>query len=206
MYIPEHFKQENPEELRALMAEYPLAALISSGPEGITANHIPLLFDPNPAPLGTLRGHLARGNPQWKHFPADILAIFQGPQAYISPNWYPTKLEHGRVVPTWNYAAVHVWGEVSIHPEPDWLRAFLDKLTATNEASQLKPWMPSDAPGAYIDGLLKGIVGIEIAVTRIEGKWKTSQNQPEANRKGAADGLEAQSGPGNAMAALIRAL
>lgn len=186
MYLPTHFKEENPEILRGLMAAYPLAALVTAGPDGLVANHVPLLYED-----GMLRGHLARANPQWQGIQdgVDALAIFQGPQAYISPNWYPTKQENGRVVPTWNYAVVHVWGRLSVYDEPDRLRAFLDRLTATHEAGQPRPWMPADAPAAYIDGLLKAIVGIELAITRIEGKWKVSQNQPEVNRLGAAEAL-----------------
>jgi transcriptional regulator len=207
MYLPQHFREEDPEKLRELMAAFPLAALISAGPGGLAANHVPLLFEAEPAPLGRLCGHLARANPQWKDFPGEAMAIFQGPQAYISPNWYPTKQVAGRVVPTWNYGVVHVWGRVTVHSEPEWLRGFLDRLTATHEASQPKPWAPSDAPTDYIDGLIKGVVGIEIAITRIEGKWKVSQNQPEANRAGAAEGLLTQGGDASLqMASLIHKL
>lgn len=206
MYLPPHFQEDRPEVLRALIAEFPLAALVTLGPDGLAANHVPLLYDPEPGPLGTLRGHLARGNPQWRSFQEDVeaLAIFQGPQAYVSPNWYPTKQETGRVVPTWNYAVVHAYGRLSVYSDPDRLRAFLDDLTAQHEAGQPKPWTPADAPAEYIQGLLQGIVGIDIAITRLEGKWKVSQNQPEANRTGAAAGLEAIGE--SAMASLIRKL
>jgi transcriptional regulator len=197
MYLPTYFKEENPEVLRGLMAAYPLAALVTTGTDGLAANHVPLLYED-----GMLRGHLARANPQGQSIQdgVDALAIFQGPQAYISPNWYPTKKEHGRVVPTWNYAVVHVWGRLSVYAEPDRLRAFLDRLTSTHEAGQAKPWKPSDAPSDYVEALLKAIVGIELAITRIEGKWKVSQNQPEENRMGAADALIHEPG----MADLIR--
>jgi transcriptional regulator len=192
MYLPEHFRQDDPGKLRELMAAFPLAALISGGANGLTANHIPLLFDPDPAPHGILRGHMARGNPQWKSLGGqEAMAIFQGPQAYVSPNWYPTKREHGKVVPTWNYTAVHVWGTVEVHPEREWLAAFLDRLTAAHEAGQPIPWKPSDAPASYVEGLLGAIVGIELKILRMEGKWKMSQNQPEVNRQGALQGLEA---------------
>lgn len=206
MYLPPHFQEDRPEVLRALIAEFPLAALVTLGPDGLAANHVPLLYDPEPGPLGTLRGHLARGNPQWRSFQEDVeaLAIFQGPQAYVSPNWYPTKQETGRVVPTWNYAVVHAYGRLSVYSDPDRLRTFLDELTAQHEAGQPKPWTPADAPAEYIQGLLQGIVGIDIAITRLEGKWKVSQNQPEANRTGAAAGLEAIGE--SAMASLIRKL
>lgn len=202
MYLPPHFKEENPAALHDLMVAHPLAALVTLGPEGLIANHLPLLHED-----GTLQGHLARANPQWQALRTDTeaLAIFQGPQAYISPNWYPTRQETGRAVPTWNYAVVHVWGKLTVYSEPAKLRAFLDRLTATHEAGQLKPWMPSDAPAGYIDGLLNAIVGIELVITRMEGKWKVSQNQPEVNRKGAADGLSALGDDaGEQMARLIR--
>lgn len=201
MYLPPHFREDRPEVLHQLMAKLPLAALITMGSGGLTANHIPLLYD---AESGTLSGHLSRANPQWQDYRDDVeaLAIFQGPQAYISPNWYPTKAEHGRAVPTWNYAVVHAYGSLSVYSDPERLRAFLNRLTATHEASQPKPWAPADAPPEYIAGLLKAIVGIEIRVTRLEGKWKASQNQPPGNRAGAADALV--SGGESAMAELIR--
>ncbi len=201
MYLPPHFREDRPEVLRQLMADFPLAALVTLGSDGLAANHVPLLYD---AERGTLNGHLSRANSQWQDCRQDMdaLAIFQGPQAYISPNWYPTKAEHGRAVPTWNYAVVHAHGRLSVYTEPERLREFLDRLTARHEASQPKPWAPADAPPGYIAGLLKAIVGIEIEVTRLEGKWKVSQNQPAENRAGAADGL-ASIGE-NAMAERIR--
>ncbi|MEP6716933.1 MAG: FMN-binding negative transcriptional regulator [Terriglobia bacterium] len=200
MYLPVHFREERPEELRALIERHPLAALVTAGKDGLTANHIPLLYDPSPAPLGTLEGHIARGNPLWNDCQAgvDALAIFQGPEAYISPNWYPTRAQDGRVVPTWNYVVVHVWGRLTAYTEPERLRLFLDRLTAVHEREEAVPWTPADAPTAYIDGLLQGIAGIEFAISRIEGKWKVSQNQPEENRLGAADALKGE------MSGLIR--
>jgi len=206
MYLPPGFREERPEVLRALIAEFPLAALVTTGPDGLTANHLPFLYDPEPAPWGTLRGHLARANSQWRmaEGEAEALAIFQGPQAYVSPNWYPSKRETGRAVPTWNYAVVHAHGRLSAYSDPERLREFLDRLTAEHEASQPIPWKPADAPAEYVDGLLRAIVGIELAITRIEGKWKTSQNQTAENRSGAADGLEALGK--TAMASLIRKL
>jgi transcriptional regulator len=201
MYLPQHFKEERPEVLHALMRSHPLAALVTYGPRGIEANHIPLLAD---AGNGLLRGHLARPNSQWQGLEAgaEAMAIFQGPSAYLSPNWYPTKLEHGRVVPTWNYAVVHVWGELSVYSEPDRLLSFLERLTAEHEASEPQPWKPADAPAAYVEGLLRAIVGIELRITRMEGKWKMSQNQPPANREAAAVALE-QLGHGD-VSRLIR--
>jgi transcriptional regulator len=199
MYLPEHFREDRPEILRQLMEQFPLAALVTLGSGGLVANHLPVLYDPEPAPWGTLRGHLSRANGQWRDLRPEVeaLAIFQGPQAYISPNWYPTKRETGRVVPTWNYAVVHVYGKLTIYAEPERLRAFLDRLTTAHETNQSRPWMPADAPPEYVEGLLKAIVGVELAITRIEGKWKVGQNQPAENRLGAAEGLEE-------MARLIR--
>ncbi len=204
MYLPTHFSETRPEVLRQLMDRYPLAALVTAGAGGIEANHIPLLFDPEPGPDGVLLGHMARGNGHWKNWGGNepALAIFQGPQAYISPNWYPTKHEHGRAVPTWNYAVVHAHGTVHLHDHPEWLRGFLDRLTATHEASEELPWKPSDAPATYIDGLLKAIVGVELRITKLEGKWKVSQNQPAANRTGVADSLERIGNSGMANAVL----
>ena len=204
MYLPAHFREESREVLHAFMQEYPLAALITQGEGGMDANHIPLLLD---AEAGVLRGHLARSNPQWQSATprAEALAIFHGPSSYISPNWYPTKQETGRVVPTWNYTAVHVRGELTVYAEPERLLAFLRDLTAAHEATvngDTKPWQPEDAPAEYIAGQLRAIVGIELRITGIEGKWKVSQNQPAANREGAAEALD-RLGRGN-MSHLIR--
>jgi transcriptional regulator len=207
MYLPPHFREDRIEVLRELMEKHPLAALVTLGQDGLVANHLPVIYDPEPAPWGTLRGHLARANNQWRDYRPEIeaLAIFQGPQAYVSPNCYPTKRENGRVVPTWNYAVVHAYGRLSVYAEPQRLRAFLDRLTAVHESGQAKPWVPADAPPEYVEGLLKAIVGVELAVTRIEGKWKVSQNQPEENRLGAAEALEAIGGEESAaVAKLIR--
>ncbi|HVW87061.1 MAG TPA: FMN-binding negative transcriptional regulator [Bryobacteraceae bacterium] len=200
MYTPAHFREDRPDVLRDLIGKYPLAALVTIGPDGLEANHIPLLFDPDPAPHGTLRGHLSRANRQWQNLRPDVeaLAIFQGPQAYISPNWYPTKQETGRVVPTWNYAVVHAYGSLRVYDDPARLRSFLDRLTAIHEAKQPVPWKPADAPPEYIEGLLKAIVGIELTITRLEGKWKVSQNQPAENRAGVAAALT-----GTPMGALL---
>ena len=185
MYLPPHFREQRLEVLHSLMRAHPLAALITHGPGGLDANHIPLLPDPD---TQVLRGHLARSNPQWQNLVAgtEALAIFQGPSAYVSPNWYPTKQETGRAVPTWNYAVVHVWGELTVYSEPARLLSFLEQLTAEHEATEPVPWRPADAPAAYIEGQLRAIVGIELRITRLEGKWKMSQNQPPANQEGVA--------------------
>jgi transcriptional regulator len=134
---------------------------------------------------------VARSNPVWREFSAEVpaVAIFSGPDHYISPSWYPSKEEHGRVVPTWNYAAVHAYGRLEIHEDAEWLRNLVTRLTATHEAQFELPWQVSDAPADYIDGLLRAIVGIEMRIERIEGKWKMGQNRPEADRRGAVAGL-----------------
>lgn len=195
MYLPSHFREDRPEVLHRLMQEYPLAALVSLGPSGLVANHLPLLFDPSVGPCGSLTGHLARANDQWKGFgQAEVLAIFQGPQSYVSPAWYPTKQETGKAVPTWNYAVVHVWGTVEVFEDPTRLRDFLSRLTDRHEAARPQPWAVADAPPGYIDNLMRAIVGFEIRITRIEGKWKVSQNQPERNREGVVGGLTSERG------------
>ena len=190
MYLPPAFREERVNVLHAFMRENPLATLVTVGADGIVANHIPLLIDPDPLPSGTLFGHVARTNPVWREFSSEnpSLAIFSGPEHYISPSWYPSKQEHGRVVPTWNYVAVHAYGRLQIHEDPDWLRNLVTRLTATHEDRFEQPWQVSDAPADYVDGLLKAIVGIELRIERIEGKWKMGQNRSEADRRGALAG------------------
>jgi len=186
MYLPPHFEESRPEALDGLMRRHPLAALVTFGPEGLTADHIPLLA----GPAGTLRGHVARANPLWRAADgAEVLAIFQGPGHYVSPGWYPTKREDGKAVPTWNYLVVHAHGRLRAHDDPAWVRGLLDALTAEHEAAFPAPWKPADAPGDYLEGRIAAVVGIEIEVTRLVGKWKLSQNQPERNRAGVVEGL-----------------
>ena len=189
MYLPPHFREEKVEILHELIRSRPLATLVTVGREGLEANHIPMMIEPEPSPFGTLVGHVARGNSLWRDAGRAALAIFAGPEHYISPSWYPAKQEHGRVVPTWNYIAVHASGVLQIHEDPEWLRKLVTRLTETHEAQFQRPWSVSDAPAAYIDGLLKGIVGIEITIDRLEGKWKMGQNRPDADRQTAAEAL-----------------
>ncbi len=203
MYTPAHFAEDRLPVLQSLMRDYPLATLVTLTAGGLVANHIPLGFTPAaadgaasgtlPALVGTLLGHVARANPVWRDFdPAvEVLAIFQGPQAYVSPSWYPSKREHGRVVPTWNYAVVHAHGRLRVHDDAAWSHALVDALTREHEAARPAPWSVDDAPADYVAALTGAIVGIEIAVTRLAGKWKTSGNQPAANRAGVAQGLAA---------------
>lgn len=191
MYIPTHFDESRPEVLRALISAHPLATLVTLTADGLNANHIPLRLHAEEGALGTLRGHVARANAIWKDIDARVetLAVFQGPDSYITPGWYATKQETGKVVPTWNYAVVHVYGSLRAIDDPAWLRPHLAALTETHEASREEPWHVSDAPADYTEKLMLGIVGIELTITRMTGKWKVSQNQPAANQAGVIAGL-----------------
>lgn len=208
MYVPKHFRQERVELLHECMARHPLATVVTLGPAGLEANPVPLLLDPAPqpgAPHGRLVGHLSRANPQWQHFdPAvEALAIFQGPNAYVTPAWYPSKAEHGKAVPTWNYAVVQARGRLSVFDDPARLRRVLAELTAAHEASRAQPWAMDDAPAAYIDAQIKAIVGIEIAVRELTGKWKMSQNRTEQDRRGVAAGLAGGSAAEQVVSTMI---
>ena len=191
MYNPPHFKQEDSHVLRDLMAQYPLATLVTLGSQGLCATHLPLLYNPDEGPFGVLRGHMAKANPQWSDLRADVsaLAIFTGPQHYISPNWYPSKAEHGKVVPTWNYVVVHARGPMRVIHDAAWLRQNVSDLTAAHEAAIPEPWSPAAAPAGFIDNMVNAIVGIEINIASLEGKWKASQNRPEADREGVVAAL-----------------
>lgn len=203
MYLPAHFEEERPEILHALMRERPFATLVTQGPDGPRADHLPLYLTPE----GMLQGHVARANPVWREAAAgEALAIFHGPQAYVSPSWYPTKREHGRAVPTWNYVVVHARGQLRAIEDPAWLRMQLDSLVDQHEAGLAEPWRVADAPADYIEKMLAAIVGIEIAITSLGGKWKLSQNQPAANRAGVVSGLRARGGADELqVAALVAA-
>ena len=206
MYIPKHFDQSDTATLHVLMQAQPLATLITLASSGLDANHLPLHLSTALGPLGTLRGHVARANPLWKEPAQDmeVLAVFHGVQAYVSPNWYPSKAEHGKAVPTWNYAVVHAHGRLKVVEDATWLRAHLDALTAHNEANQAQPWKPSDAPADYLEKMMSAIIGIEIEITRLSGKFKLSQNQTEPNQTGVIQGLRATGQPpAIAMAALV---
>ena len=193
MYTPKHFDQPDTATLHALMRDQPLATLITLASSGLDANHLPLHLSTALGPLGTLRGHVARGNPLWKEPTSEleVLAVFHGVQAYVSPNWYPSKAENGKAVPTWNYAVVHAHGTLKVVEDARWLRAHLDALTAHHEASQAQPWQPSDAPADYLEKMMSAIIGIEIEITRLSGKFKLSQNQPSPNQTGVINGLRA---------------
>jgi transcriptional regulator len=206
MYIPAHFDESRPEVLQALITAHPLATLVTLTAAGLNANHIPLRLHAEGGPQGILRGHVARANALWKAFDPQVeaLAIFQGPDSYITPGWYATKQETGKVVPTWNYAVVHVYGSLRVIDDPAWLRPHLAALTETHEAAREEPWQVSDAPADYTEKLMLGIVGVELVITRMAGKWKVSQNQPAANQAGVIKGLRARGIEGSArMAGLV---
>lgn len=207
MYIPGHFDEPRVEVLHALMRARPLASLITLSAGGLDANHIPLHLSADPTPYGTLRGHVARVNPVWRDLARDVeaLAIFHGPDAYISPSWYPTKAATGKAVPTWNFAVAHAYGTLRVIDDATWLRAHLATLSASHEAAFPEPWQLSDAPRDYTDKLIGAIVGIEIGITRLRGKWKLSQNQPPQNQAGVIQGLRG-TGSGSADALEIAAL
>jgi transcriptional regulator len=205
MYRPPHFREDRPAVLHALIRAHPFAQLVTAGEQGLMANPLPLLIDPDASPNGTLRGHLARANDQVAALRAggEALVIFQGPQAYVSPSWYPGKAEHGKVVPTWNYVAVHTWGAPRVIDDPVWLRRLIDDLTVSQEQHRTNPWAVGDAPEDFIATMVKAIVGIEIPIDRIEGKWKASQNRSKPDQRGVAEGLRA--GGNEAMADLVAA-
>ncbi|HSW11394.1 MAG TPA: FMN-binding negative transcriptional regulator [Solimonas sp.] len=203
MYLPKHFEETRAEVLQALMRSHPLATLVTTGAAGLQAEHLPLEFD---AAAGLLRGHVARANPVWRE--ADTataaLAIFQGPQHYVSPSWYPSKQADGRVVPTWNYIVVHARGELRFVEDHDWLRALVGRLTDRHEAASAQPWQLSDAPEEFIERQLGAIVGVELRISALQGKWKLSQNRPAADRAGVVAGLQQQEGEAAAaMAAQV---
>lgn len=206
MYCPVQFDEQRPEVLQQLISEHPLATIVRQGAEGLVADHVPLLHVPASDGHGHLIGHVARANPLWQANPdEELLLVFQGPQAYISPNWYATKAEGGKVVPTWNYAVVHVHATLSPEHEPAAILDILTRLTTQHEATQPHPWQVADAPADFTRKLLDNIVGVRMQIRRIQGKWKVSQNQPEANRASVVSGLIGQGGDTSAaMAGLVQ--
>lgn len=194
MYLPPHFREDRRDVQHALVRARPLGTLVTAGPAGLVANHVPFLLHADEGPYGTLRAHLARANPQLAELAQvnECLAIFHGDEDYISPGWYATKRETGKVVPTWNFMTVHAWGAPRVIDDAAWLRRQVEDLTNVHEARQQAPWQVGDAPADYLATMLKGIVGVEIPIARIEGKWKMSQNRSEADRAGIRAGLRAQ--------------
>lgn len=196
MYMPAHFEENRPEVLHRLIAEQPFGALITNGPNGLDANHVPFDLEVLPAGGSILRAHVARANPVWQEAATqpDALVIFQGPAAYISPNWYPSKHDAHRQVPTYNYMVVHAHGRIVVRDDESFVRGLVARLTRKMEAGEPVPWKMGDAPADFIAQMLGAIVGIEIEVTRLVGKWKLGQNKDAADRRGAAETLLARSG------------
>jgi transcriptional regulator len=194
VYLPQQFEETDISVLHALIRANPLGAWVTLAGDGLVANHLPFLLDPADGAHGTLRGHVARPNLVWQALSGNAPAVvmFQGAAAYITPSWYPAKQEHGKVVPTWNYAVVHAHGRPRAVQDRDWLLRHVSALTAQQEAGQARPWQVTDAPPDYIERMLGGIVGIEIPLERLEGKWKVSQNRAEADRRGVVEGLLAR--------------
>ena len=205
MYLPKEFTETRVPVLHDAIRQAKLGTLVTLGVAGLEASHVPMLIDPEPAPYGTLMGHIARTNPQWRRPTAGVqaLAMFLGPNAYISPAWYATKRQTGKVVPTWNYVAIHAYGEVRFFEDAERLLRLVTRLTETHEAGRPEPWAVSDAPASYIQTMLKGIVGFELPIVRLEGKWKMSQNRPAEDRAGTIQGLRREGGPAEAVVAEI---
>ena len=196
MYQPPAFREDDLATLQAFIGAHPLGLLVSAGAAGILANPIPFLLYADEGDKGVLRCHLSRANGQWQALGdgAETLVVFQGTDGYVTPSWYPAKAEHGKVVPTWNYAIVQVRGPARIIDDAAWLHANVSALSDSQEAGRQKPWSVTDAPRDYISAQLRGIVGVEIPVATIEGKFKFSQNRPEADRQGVAEGLAGEPG------------
>jgi len=210
VYQPPHFVETQLDVLHALIRAHPLGLLISAGKEGPVANPLPFLLDAEILPHGRLRAHLAKANPQWRQIAESpdtpVLVVFQGVDSYVTPSWYQTKRETGKVVPTWNYAIVQARGRPRIIEDSGWLAGQIAQLTETHESDRTEPWQVTDAPDAFIASQLKGIVGLEIDITDISGKWKVSQNRPLGDRSGVAEGLAdaAESASSQEMARLVR--
>jgi transcriptional regulator len=194
MYTPAHFAVTDPAALHRIIREHPLGMLVTPSPDGLDANHIPFEFDPTVGAQGLLSAHVARANPVWQQCAggADVLIVFRGNEHYISPNWYPSKHETHRQVPTWNYEVVHAHGRLTVRDDDKFVRGVVARLTRAHEASEPKPWKMGDSAPDYIDGMVRAIVGIEVLVTRLEGKSKLSQNRERRDVRGAADSLRAR--------------
>jgi len=194
MYIPSHFNEPRPEALHALIKRHPLGVLVTQGPNGLDANHVPFLLDPDAGERGVLHCHVARNNPVWRELADgdEVLVVFRAGDAYISPQWYPSKHESHQQVPTWNYVVAHAHGRVTIRDDERYVRGVVARLTRIHEADLPVPWKMTDSPAAFIDEKLQAIVGIEIAITRLEGKAKLSQNKEARDMRGAAEALKAR--------------
>lgn len=192
MYIPAKFAETRPEELQRIIREHPLGILVTQGIAGLDADHIPFEFDADKGTHGILTAHVARANPVWQHCPTGtpVMVVFRGVQAYISPNWYPSKHETHKEVPTWNYEVVHAHGTITVHDDERFVRGIVARLTRRHEAAEPKPWKMGDSSPEYINEQLRHIIGIEIAITSLVGKAKLGQNKQPRDRLGAADNLE----------------
>jgi transcriptional regulator len=197
MYIPTQFRESDVPTIHEAIRASGLATLVTTGPDGLLATPLPLLLDAEEGQYGALLGHVARANPQWQRSApdADGLAMFQGVDAYVTPSFYATKRESGKVVPTWNYVAVHAYGRVEFIDDAAWLRGLVTRLTQRHEGTREKPWAVSDAPEDFIRSQLKGIVGVRMVISRLEGKWKMSQNRNAADRAGVVEGFTAEGNP-----------
>ena len=205
IYNPPHFRSDDVPALHAAIRAHAFGSLVTVGADGIEVSHVPMLVDAAPAPYGTLIGHIAKANGQWRSAKPEVpaLAMFLGPNAYITPSWYATKQESGKVVPTWNYVAVHATGRLRFFHEPERLLDVVTRLTEAHEAGRAAPWKVSDAPRDYVAGMLKGIVGFELTITKLEGKFKMSQNRPAVDRAGVVEGLARDGGDTNAAVARL---
>jgi transcriptional regulator len=210
MYTPKNFAVEDVAEVHALMRTHPFAILVTHGADGLMATHLPtVLKGDGETPLGRIECHVARPNPHWRSFSpqTDALMIFQGPEAYIRPGWYPSKAEHGKVVPTWNYAVVHAYGRLEVVQDHAWLKAHVSELTQQQEAPFAEPWSTTDAPESFLATMLRGIVGLNFTITRVEGKAKMSQNREPRDRSGVVGGLTGRGlGEDSQIAALVERL
>jgi transcriptional regulator len=206
MYQPPHFRETDVDRQYALIRARPFGLLITAGPGGLQANGIPFVLDPAPAPFGMLRGHVAKANPQWRDClgGCPAIVVFQGPEHYVTPSWYETKKETGKVVPTWNYVMVQARGTARAIEDAAWLHAQVRALTDMMETDRPEPWAVDDAPAPFLESQVKGIVGIEIAIASLDGKWKASQNRPEPDRAGVESGLaDIGTAEAQAMAAAV---
>ena len=206
MYLPAHFSEARPEVLRAFVREHPLGLLVTQNRSGgMDANSVPFILDAEGDGPGVLRAHVARANPLWQNARDDVdaLVVFQGPHGYVSPGWYPSKATHGKVVPTWNYVMVQARGRLRAIEDSAWLCQFVGRLTEQHESTRPEPWEVGDAPADFIDAMLRAIVGIEITLTSLVGKWKVSQNRSADERAGVVEGLVRERGD-ETLAALVR--
>jgi transcriptional regulator len=192
MYVPAHFAMDDA-AVQDLLVHHGAGDLVTASSQGLQVTMLPFVYDPDAGPRGSLVGHLARNNPQWQHSPVgEALVILRGPDAYVTPSWYASKAEHGRVVPTWNYVTAHVYGELVVHDDVEWLEGQVNRLTGKHEGGRQPSWAVSDAPPAFVAGQLRGIVGLELRISRIEAKAKLSQNRPAADIDGVVEGTRAR--------------